>query len=401
MKISYKAVSKDGKTYKGILEAKGVDEAVVLLRSRQLLPTHVVPQQQSTLLKYLPFLGKVKSSDMVFLTRQLSSMLASGLTLMQSLSILREQIQKPAVNDIILAIISDIEDGKSCSQALEKHPEVFSPMYISLIKASETSGLLDKVLLRLADNLESAQKLRGTIKSALMYPIIVIIGMIVVVVIMMIFVIPTLSTLYESLNIPLPLPTQIVVGISRFLINFWFLLIGLLAVLFFFFKRWHATEAGKIIMDEFVLKLPIFGKLIREMVLTEFSRTLGLLISSGTLVVDATTQTADTAANIVYKNAVKNVANRVEKDMSMGDAIASYAIFPPILVQMVQIGEETGKLDESLIKVSEYFEREVNQTVKTLTTAMEPFIMVVLGIGVAFLIISIITPIYSLTSAIK
>lgn len=399
MKLSYRAVTKDGKTVRGIIEAHDVIEAAGYLRRREFLPIQITPENKS-MLQYFPFFNKSSTADIVFFTRQLSSMITSGLTLMQALSILKEQIENPSLTDVVSSIIADIEEGKSFSSAIEKYPDVFSPIYISLVKAGEDAGLLDKVLLRLADNLEKQKKLKSTIKSALMYPAIVVIGMIIVMTIMMIFVIPQLTTLYESLNVELPLPTKIVVGISRFTTSFWPFIFALIALSIFLFKRWHKSESGKLIMDGLVLKLPIFGKLIKETILAEFTRTLGLLVGTGSLVVESLNQTSDVAGNILYKNAILGVAKRVEKGISVGDSMLAYPLFPPILVQMVKVGEQTGKLDESLLKVSEYFEREVDQTVKTLTTALEPFIMIVLGIGVVFLIISIVVPIYSLTSSI-
>ncbi len=401
MKLVYRAVTRNGKTVRGVIEGKEVKDAVDFLRSRELLPIQVAPQKQNDLSKYLPFINAFSSTDLVFFTRQLASMLSSGLTLMQALRILKEQVQKDSVLTVIQGIVTDVEDGKPLSQALTKYPKVFSPIYISLITSAEVSGLLDKVLLRLADNLEKQEQLKSTIKSALMYPMIVIIGMIVVVVIMMIFVIPQLSTMYEGIGIPLPLPTLIIIGLSNFVIYFWPLIILGAFFSVIVFKKWRSNPSGRLITDDLILKVPIFGKLIKESILTEFSRTFGILIGSGTLVVDSLKQSADVAGNVIYKNAINETAKRVEKGLSIGDALAYYPLFPPILVQTVKIGEQTGKVDESLLKVSEYFEREVEQTIKTLTTALEPIIMVVLGVGVAFLIISVITPIYSLTNAIQ
>lgn len=399
MRLLYKAVTRDGKKVRGLIEAKDANEAASFLRSKELLPTHITQKTERGILSI--FTQKAKSSDLVFFTRQLSSMLASGLTLMQSLSILKDQVQNEAMIEIVSGIIIDIDEGKTFSAALAKYPKFFSQIYISLIKAGEASGLLDKVLLRLADNLEKQQKLKSTVKGALMYPSIVIAGIIAVMFIMMIFVIPQLNTLYKSLNIDLPLSTKIVVGISNFIIVFWPLVFGFFALLLFLFRRWRKTESGQLIFDDFVLKLPVFGKLIRQSILTEFARTFGLLVGTGTLVVEALNQTSDVAGNILYKNAIIGVSKRVEKGITIGDAMSVYSLFPPILVQTVRIGEQTGKLDESLMRVSEYFEREVEQSVKTLTTAMEPFIMIVLGLGVAFLVFSIITPIYSLVSSIQ
>jgi type II secretory pathway component PulF len=401
MKLSYKAITKDSKIVQGLIEANGVDEAAAYLKERELVPIQIKKRQETSFLKFLPFFKKVKSSDIILFTRQVSSMLVSGLTLPRSLEIFKDQIQNQNITEVVNYIITDIEGGKSFSLAIAKYPTVFSPIYVSLVKAGEQSGLLDKVLSRLADNLEKQDKLKSTIRSALMYPIIVIILMIVVIFIMMIFVIPQLTVLYANLNVPLPLPTQIIVSFSHFIVIFWPVVIAIVVGTIFLYRRWHATLGGRMVIDDLLLKLPIFGKLIQETTLAEFSRTFGLLVGTGTLVVDALFQTADTLGNIHYKNAVKEIAKQVEKGITIGDAMSLYSLFPPIIIQLVRVGEQTGKIDESLVSASDYFEREVDQTVKTLTTAMEPFIMIVLGIGVSFLIISIITPIYSLISNIQ
>ncbi len=401
MKLHYKAATKDGKLEQGVIDAGDINEAAQYLRSKELTPIHIIKEEDNPIARAFPMLKRVKSSDLVLFTRQLSSMLASGLTLMKALGILKDQVQNPAMVEIVNSIINDVEEGKTLSSSISKYPNVFSPIYISLIKAGEASGLLDKVLLRLADNLEKQTKLRGTIRSALMYPVIVIILMVVVMFIMMIFVIPQLTLLYQNLNVPLPLPTQIVIGISNFISSFWFIVILAVVGGFYFFRRWKKTVEGELIIDSIMLKLPIFGKLIQQTILAEFARTFGLLVGTGTLVVDALIETADTANNVHYRNAIKDVSKQVEKGVTIGDAMSVYPLFPPILIQLVKVGEQTGKVDDSLTRASEYFEREVDGTVKALTTAMEPFIMVVLGVGVAFLIISVITPIYSLISSIQ
>lgn len=401
MKIIYKAADKTGKISQGTLEAKGIEEAANYLRSKEMVPIKI-EAEESNPWKSLPFLkNKIKSSDLVLFTRQLSSMLSSGLTLMRSLDILKDQIQTPVMQDVVLQLISEVEEGKTLADSMQKHPKVFSPIYVSIIRAGEKSGLLDKVLNRLADNLEKGAKLRSTVKSALTYPIIVIVLMGLVMVIMMMFVIPQLTVLYKNLNVALPLPTQIVVAFSNLIIGTWPIFIAATGFLIYGFRKWKKTKDGEIIIDSALLKLPVFGKLITQTILAEFSRTFGLLVGTGTLVVEALVETADTTGNVLFKNAIIDISKQVEKGVTIGDAMSSYKLFPPLLVQLVKIGEQTGKIDETLVKASEYFEREVDQTVKTLTTAMEPFIMIILGIGVAFLIISVITPIYSLISSIQ
>ncbi len=400
MKLRYKAATKDGKLSQGLLDAKDVNEAANYLRTKALIPINITRVDNKFWTK-LPFIKKLKSSDLVLFTRQLSSMLSSGLTLFRSLEILKDQIENEQMVEVVTTVINDVQEGKTLSQAIEKHPEVFSPIYVSIIRAGEQSGLLDKVLSRLADNLEKQAKLKSTVKGALMYPAIVIILMVVVMAIMMIFVIPQLTVLYTNLNVDLPLPTKIVVGLSNFMIAAWPLLLLVGTVVIVGFRKWARTPDGKIVIDTTMLKLPVFGKLITQTILAEFSRTFGLLVGTGTLVVEALTETADTTGNVLFKNAIIDVSKQVEKGVTVGDAMAYYPLFPPLLIQLVRIGEQTGKIDDTLVKASEYFEREVDQTVKTLTTAMEPFIMIVLGLGVAFLIISVITPIYSLISSIQ
>jgi len=401
MRLRYKVATKEGKIIQGLIDAKEISEAANYLRGKDYMVIKIERKDPDSILKILAVFNKPKPSDLVLFTRQLSSMLQSGLTLMRALEILRDQIQNQAMGEVVTGIITDIEGGRTLSSSLVKYPEVFSSIYVSLIKAGESSGLLDQVLDRLADNLEKQGKLKSTIKSALMYPLVVLSLMVVVVFVMMIFVIPQLSVLYKNLNIPLPVATQIIVGMSNFVVNFWPLVIIGVILFVLFFRRWKNTEQGELLLDNLVLKLPVFGLLIKQSILTEFARTLGLLVGTGTLVVDALLQTAGTTGNIYYKTAIKEVSRQVEKGVSVGDALQTSPLFPSMIVQLVKVGEQTGKVDENLLKASEYYEREVNQTVKTLTTAMEPFIMVVLGVGVAFLIISVITPIYSLISSIQ
>ncbi len=401
MRLRYKAITRDNKIIRGLVDANDINEAASYLRSKNLVPITITQDSQDNFFKKLPFLGRIKNSDSIVFTRQLSSMLSSGLTLIRSLEILKEQFTNEAMLEATSNIITDIEEGKTFSSAISKFPDIFSPIYVSIIKSAESSGLLDKALLRLADNLEKQDKLKSTVRAALIYPAIVVLLMVVVVFIMMTFVIPQLANLYKGLNVDLPLPTKIIISISGFFVVFWPLVIGLTVLSIFLYKRWYKTEAGRLIIDNLKLKLPIFGNLIRKVILTELARTLGVLIGSGSLVVDSLIQTSDTLGNIHYKNAIADVAKKVENGVTIGDAMSSYSLFPPLLVQLIKVGEQTGKLDETLLKASEYFEGETDQLVKTLTTALEPFIMVTLGVGVAFLMISVITPIYSLISSIK
>jgi len=401
MKLYYHAVTQDGKTIRGFIEAKDIKDAAHYLRKHQLIPVKITLPPRTGIGQFIPFLKKSSTKDVIFFTRQLASMLTSGLTLMQALVILRNQIKSVGMADTIQSIVADVENGKTLSSAIEKFPTVFSPIYIALIQTGESSGLLDKVLLRLADTLEKQEKLRATIKGALLYPVIVIVMMILVTAVMMIFVIPQLSTLYENLHVQLPIQTVIVVGLSKFTIQFWPLVIGIVVVGSYGFRKWYQKDSGRHIVDKYLLKIPVLGRLLGQTMMAEFTRTFGLLVGSGSLVVDSLMKSANVVSNIFYQEAIMVVARRVEKGVAISDALEASSFFPPFIVQMVKIGEQTGKLDESLIRTSEYYEREVDQTVKTLTTLMEPLIMVMLAFGVGFLIFAVITPIYGLLSSIQ
>lgn len=401
MRLYYRAVTQDGKTIRGLIEAGDIKEAAEYLRKHQFVPVQILPETKTGLSHYFSFLWRVKSSDIIFFTRQLASMITSGLTLLQALNVLKNQTQSVAMEEVIEGIISDVEDGSMLSKSLEKYPHAFSPIYIALIKTAESSGLLDKVLTRLADNLEKNDKLIRTIRSALLYPVIVVIMMILVMIVMMIFVIPQLTALYGNLNLPLPIATVFIIGISNFIINYWYIVIIVSFALSYYLRGWYRKPSGKRTVDTYLLKMPIFGRLYRDSMMAEFTRTLSLLISSGSLVVESLLKSANVVGNTLYQDAVKLVAKRVEKGIAMGDAMEASPLFPPMVVEMVKIGEQTGKLDSSLMKASEYYEREVEEKVKVMTTLIEPVIMILLALGVGFLIISIITPIYSLISNIS
>src|SRR5882724_3872888 len=393
MKLYYRAVTQNGKSIQGFIESKDIREAARYLRKHQLIPIQISPPDQIGMGRFLHILKRYSSKDIIFFTRQLSSMLSSGLTLMQALVILRDQMKSSGMSETLESIVVDVENGKSLSSAIEKYTNVFSPIYIALLRTGEASGLLDKVMLRLADNLEKQQKLRDTIQSALLYPIIVIIMMVVVTIIMMIFVIPQLSTLYGSLNVSLPLQTRIVVGLSIFTTQFWPAALALGVFVIYGVRVWYKSKSGRSFFDKYILKVPVFGTLLSQSMMTEFCRTFGLLISSGSLVVESLLKSADVVGNVHYKEAINVVAKRVEKGVTVSDALNASPFFPPYLVQMAKIGEQTGKLDDSLLKSSEFYEKQVEQTVKTLTTLMEPLIMVLLALGVGFLIFAVITPI--------
>lgn len=400
MKLYYRAIDPDGKSITGLIDGKDMRDVAAYLRNHNLVPIKITQADKKSILGTIS-IKKPKLAERVFFTRQLASMLTSGLTLMQALEIVKNQIPNAVMVEAIQEIMVGVESGNVFSTMLQKYPNLFPPIYVALIKTSESSGLLDKVLLRLAENLEKQDKLQKTIKGAMTYPIIVTVVMVLVMVVMMVFVLPQLTDLYENMSVELPPSTQFVMSISEFLKQIWYVIAAVIIGVIYFIRRSYKQETGRKIIDGLLLKLPVFGKLIKMTMLAEFTRTLGLLIGAGTLVVDSLVKSSEVVGNVLYRDAIMLVSKRVEKGITMGDAMGATPLFPPMVVELVRIGEQTGKLDEALIHSSEYFEREVDEMVKNLTTLMEPIIIVFLAIGVGFLIFSIVTPIYGIISSIQ
>lgn len=397
-RFQYRARSKDGKLQKGKVEARDIGQAASVLRERDLVVVDLKPARREIQLAILSsFFQRVKFSDVVNFTRQLSTMITAGLPLTDSLALLESQ-SSPGISSVISEVLRDVEGGKPLGVAMEKHPKAFNTVYVSLVRAGEAAGKLDEMLKRLADNLEKEREFRSKTRGALVYPIIVVIGMILVTLIMMIFVIPQMTEIYKDFGAELPFSTRMMVGLSTIVVSYWHLAIIGGLVVGWAFRAWRATPIGRRSVDMIIFRIPIYGSLRKQILMAEFSRTLGLLVGAGVSIVEGLTIVADTLENVIYADSVREAAKRVEKGISVAATIATYDHFPPILSQMLSVGEETGKVDEVLLKLAVYFETESEQLVKSLTTAIEPLIMVVLGVGVGFLVISIIMPIYNLTS---
>ncbi len=395
--FKYEAKNEHGETVKGTVEARNLAQASQVLRLRSLLIVHLDPKNDGVLTRLNSLLVGVNQNDIVALTRQLSTMITAGLSLTEALNILQQQ-SKPALGKLLDDLLRDVEGGSTFAKALEKHPKHFSRIYVHLVRAGEAAGVLDNVLQRLADNLEKDKEFKSKVKGAMIYPTIVIIALIIVAAVMMIFVIPKLTEMYQDFGADLPLATQILIDISTFSANFWWLIAVALAGAGFALYRWRQTDAGDHAIAKFLLKIPIYGKLRKKIVLTEFSRTLSLLLGAGISLLEALEIASDAVSIVLYRDAFAAASKRVEKGIALAGTLNDEVLFPPILTQMVAVGEETGKLDEVLMKISVYFQSESEQEVKNLTTAMEPLIMIVLGFGVALMVIAIIMPIYNLTS---
>lgn len=400
--FSYKGRSSDGKTVSGIVEAPSAKAAATILRDRELFVVSVRASQGS--LSLLPFLSRfqrVGYGDIVNFTRQLATMVVAGLSIPDALTILRTQTTNQTFGQVINDIEHVIVGGGNLADALAKYPQHFSAIYVALVRAGESSGTLDQVLLRLADTLETEREFRSKVKGAMVYPIIIVIGMGVVVSVMMIVVIPKLTDLYKDFGIKLPWTTQVLISLSTFFVHFWWLMILGVGGFIVLFNKWKKTTIGERIIDTVVLKIPLFGDLQKKVLLVTFTRTLAMLITSGIHILNALQILRASLGNVLFRNAIDEISKKVEKGFPLGDTFAQYDVFPPIVSQMMKVGEETGKLDDTLSKLSTYFQTESEHLVRGLTTAIEPIIMVVLGVGVGFIVISVITPIYSLTSQFK
>lgn len=386
----------------GLVEAPSLQVAARLLREKALFVISLKEtKQRFTLSGTLTRFKRVGFGDVVNFTRQLATMVVAGLSLPDAIAILRTQTTNPAFTSTLADIEHQIIGGGNLADSLAKYPSIFQPIYTALVRAGESSGTLDQVLTRLAETLEAQQEFRSKVRGAMIYPIIIVIGMFGVVMVMMTVVVPKLTDLYKDFGISLPASTQFLITTSNIFVHFWWLMIMMIFGGVWLFRTWQKTSIGELAIDNFVLRLPLFGELQKKIILVDFTRTLAMLISSGIHILDGLHILEDSLGNVLFRNAIADISKKVEKGFPLGATFAQYDVFPPIVSQMMKVGEETGKLDETLLKLSKYFETESDHLVKGLTTAIEPIIMVVLGIGVGFIVISVITPIYNLTSQFK
>lgn len=398
LQFNYKVIDREGKKTGGRVEAVNAQAASRLLQGRGLV---VIKLSVSTggIFSLLTFLGRqVGLGETATFTRQFSTMVSSGITITEALAILRDQAGRN-LSPIIEQVLADVEAGSSLSAALERHPNVFSPVYTALVRAGETGGILDEVLVRLSDNLEKEREFRGKVKGALIYPAIILLGMVTVGAIMILFVIPRLAQIYEEFQAELPLTTTLLISFSSFASRFWWVFLAWAFVLVWAFSLFRRTPLGKRKIGEFVLRIPVIGPLQRQIMLTEFTRTLGLLVGAGVSILESLQVVSKIMGNEVLVEAITRASRDVERGFPLSYSLGQHEqAFPPVVSRMIAVGEETGKMSEVLGKVSQILESESETQVRSLTSAIEPLIMIILGIGVGLLVISIIMPIYNLTS---
>lgn len=394
-----------GKTPKGLIESGEItastkEDVIAILGKRRIVPTLITEKPKKG--RAFRLGGKIKDKDIVVFTRQFSTMINAGLPLVQALEILSTQVENKKFGSIIAQIKTDVESGLTYADALKKHPRVFSELYVNMVAAGEAGGVLDTILNRLAAYIEKAMKLKKKVKGAMVYPAVVTSVAVLVIVIIMLFVVPTFSKMFTQLGGTLPLPTRMVIGLSNFIAGIGGLitLIAIIAAIVFI-VQFRKSEKGKKITDSILLKLPIFGTLLKKVAVAKFTRTLGTLVSSGVPILDCLEITAKTSGNKVVEYSIFDVRKEVVGGKTLSDPIKKAKVFPPMVTHMVAVGESTGALDAMLSKIADFYDDEVDAAVSNLTAMMEPVLMIFLGTTVGFIVIAMYLPIFKLITLIK
>ena len=400
--FAYTGRSRAGQTVTGELAADTIDAAVnALRREQQILVTQITPVKEKAVRAVRgrkPRAKSVKAKDLAVFTRQFSVMIGAGLPLVQCLEILGTQAEDRNFGEAILAVRADVEGGASLADAMKKHPKVFDNLFTNMIAAGEAGGILDAILKRLATYIEKAVKLKGQVKSAMVYPIAVVVIATVVVTAILWKVIPTFASLFKGLGADLPLPTRIVIALSNGLVAYMPYIIVTLVAAAFGFRTYYATPAGRKMIDTIVLKLPVLGILMRKIAVARFCRTLSTLLASGVSILDALDITARTAGNAVVEDAILVTRKSIERGETIAGPLKQTAVFPPMVVQMIGVGEATGALDTMLAKIADFYEEEVDVAVAGLLTLLEPMMIALLGGIVGGIVIAMYLPIFSLIS---
>ena len=399
--FAYEAVEPGGRVIRGSLEAESA--ALVLGKLQELNYTVVdVKESRGTKKGLLSGAnGKVKLGSLVVFSRQFATMVNAGINILKCLDILEAQTKDPALKPVITEVRKDVVGGASLTDALSKHPQVFSKLYVSMVRAAEIGGILDQILDRLSTFLEKEQEVIGRIKGAMVYPVCVLIFAILMVIAMFIFVLPTFKTIFDDAGAELPLITQMLFWLSDMLRAFWYLLPGVPLGVFFGFKYYYKTEQGRYNLDKAKLRIPVIGELVQKMAISRFSRTFGTLVNSGVPVLKALEIVAETAGNVVISRAVDEARQSVREGQRISRPLAQSGLFPQMVTQMMDIGEETGRMSEMLVKVATFYDNEVEVAVKALTSLIEPALIIVLGGVVGFIVGSIMVPMFSLINAIQ
>jgi type IV pilus assembly protein PilC len=396
---AYKVRDREGKILSGALDADNTALVANKLRQMGYVPISIDRKAGPGVRRdvTIPFLSnRVKLKEIAVFSRQFSTMVSSGLTLLRSLSILTVQTSNKYFSGVIDQVRADIESGSSLSQSLGRHPKQFNRLYVAMVRAGETSGNLDKTLSELSDTIEKQVELRGKIRSALTYPIAVLSLVLCILAAMLLFIVPIFKNMYTELGGKLPAATRMLITASNLTVHgFPFLIVGGIASIFVY-RRWVKTPAGKAARDRLILRVPIFGTLVRKTAMARFAATLSTLLSSGVPVLESLEITADTVGNSVVADGVHAISDGAKRGEPLTRPLAQHPVFPPMVTQMMSVGEETGALDSLLRKVARFFEDEVERTVDALTSLLEPLLIVVLGGAVGAMVISLYLPMFDI-----
>ncbi|MFH1703834.1 MAG: type II secretion system F family protein [Nitrospirota bacterium] len=393
-----------GKTSRGIIESGEItastkEDVIAILGKKNIVPTIITEKPKKAL---FALGGRIKDKDIVVFTRQFSTMINAGLPLVQALEILSTQVENKAFGKVIGQVKTDVESGLTYADSLKKHPKIFSELYANMVAAGEAGGILDTILNRLAAYIEKAMKLKKKVKGAMVYPAVISTVAVLVIVIIMVFVVPTFSRMFAQLGGTLPLPTRMVIGLSKFIAGTGGIvsLVSIIAAVVFIIQ-FKSTEKGKKMIDFILLKLPIFGTLLNKVAVAKFTRTLGTLVSSGVPILDGLEITAKTSGNKVVEQAIMGVRKEVVGGKTIAEPIKKAKVFPPMVTHMIAVGESTGALDAMLGKIADFYDDEVDAAVTNLTAMMEPLLMVFLGTTVGFIVVAMYLPIFKLITLIK
>jgi type IV pilus assembly protein PilC len=404
MTFEYRARDRSGGIHAGVLEGSSSAAVASALREKGYVPLRIDEKRSSALDKEFSLPGfkkKVKPKEVAIFSRQLATMVNSGLTLTRALGILEEQTEGPLLQGIITDVRLQVEQGSSLSAALAHHSDAFNHLYVSMIRAGEVGGALDETLVRLADTLESTVRLRSKVKSAMAYPVVVLSLIVLIVAGMLLFVVPIFKGMYDDLGGTLPLPTLMLINVSGFMTKFWWLFVGLIVGGVTMFRRWKRSDAGSITWDRLKLRAPVFGTLVQKVAISRFARTFSVLSRTGVPVLQALDIVAATAGNALVGQAVNDVQASVKRGESLAGPLSRHEIFPPMVTHMIAVGEETGALDTMLSKVADFYDNEVDDTVSALTSLIEPLLIVVMGLAVGGILIALYLPMFNIANLIQ
>ena len=390
--------TRQGQAQKGELVAKTREEVIAQLRKQNILVTSV--QEKAASRKFPGFGGGVSGKDIVIFTRQFSTMIDAGLPLVQCLEILANQTENKTLAKTIGLVRADVESGSTYADALRKYPKVFDDLYVNMVAAGEAGGILDTILNRLAKHIEKAMKLKKQITTAMVYPGVIVGVAVLVISVLMVWVIPIFASMFTDFGGVLPLPTRIVVGASDFMKSNLLYIIGAVVALGYGVKRYYRTMAGRRVIDRFALKVPVMGDLIRKAAVAKFTRTLGTLISSGVPILEGLSIVAKTSGNKTVEDALISARQSISEGKTVSEPLGQSKVFPPMVIQMIAVGETTGALDAMLSKIADFYDDEVESAVTALTALLEPMLMVVLGTVIGFIVIAMYLPIFQMGSVV-